>query len=80
MPPDPAYTRGQFVQIDFNDQSIKAMVVLASNNGCSLMLMFDGALRTPGGGLIVGSMPLLYEDDGSYRDLAEGAVATLTPA
>lgn len=78
--PNPVYTRGKFVQVDYNDQTIKAMVTLASSNGRSLMLMFDGALHTPKGGLLAGYMPLLYEDDGKYRDLVEGAVATLKPA
>ena len=77
--PNPTYARGQFVKIDYNGQSIKAMVVLASGNGRSLMLMYDGALHTPSGGMMVGNMPLLYEDDdGKYHDLVGGAVATLT--
>lgn len=73
------HTRGQFVRLDYNGQSIEAMVLLASANGNSLMLGFKGALRTPSGGMMIGSMPLLRDGQGVYRDLAEDAPATLTP-
>jgi hypothetical protein len=72
------FTRGQFVHLDYNGQSVRAMVLLASPNSRSLMLGFGGALRTPSGGMVVGSLPLLQGEDGVYRDLAENAVATLT--
>lgn len=72
------YTRGQSVRLDYYGQSIEATVVLASGNGNSLMLAFKGALHMPGGGMMIGSMPLLRDDAGVYRDLADNAPATLT--
>jgi len=64
------FHRGQFVQVTYGGKTIKAMVLLASPNGKSLMLGFDGAL-TPshGEGMFVGSMPVLIDDAGVYRDL-----------
>jgi hypothetical protein len=72
------FTRGQFVTLTYEGQSIKAMVALASPNGRSLMLMFDGAL-TPrhGEGMFPGAMPLLQDDDGVYRDLVMGLEARI---
>jgi hypothetical protein len=73
------YKTGQAVTLAYHGQEKEALIVLASGNSRSLMLYFDGALRTPGGGLLVNSIPLLMDDDGVYRDLAENAPATLTP-
>jgi len=64
--------RGDFVRVTFGVDSIQAMVMLASENGNSLMLGFDGALHSPSGGMFVGSLPVLRGDDGVYRDLVEG--------
>lgn len=61
--------RGQFVELTYCGQTIVAMVMLASSNGRSLYLGFDGALHAEGGGIFPGSMPLLQDDDGVYRDL-----------
>jgi hypothetical protein len=73
------YTRGQFVQLDYNGQSVRAFIMLASSNSRSLMLGFAGALRTPSGGMMMGHIPLLMDDAGIYRDLVENAPATVTP-
>jgi hypothetical protein len=73
------YKRGKFVQVDYHGQSVKAMILLVSPNGRSLMLGFSGALRTPSGGMMVSNIPLLMDDDGVYRDLVENAPATLKP-
>lgn len=58
--------RGDFVWIERGPMRMKAMVVLASGNGVSLMVMFDGMFCG-----YVGSMPLLKHDDGVYYDLME---------
>lgn len=65
-----ALKRGDFVTITYCGQTTRAMVMLASTNGKSLMLGFDGAL-TPshGEGMFAGSMPVLMDDAGVYRDL-----------
>lgn len=73
------FTKGVAVQLEYHGQSIEATILLASGNSKSLMLTFAGALRTPSGGMMIGSMPLLLDDHGVYRDLAESAPATLTP-
>lgn len=73
------FTKGQRVQLDYNGQSIEALVTMASDNGRSLLLMFNGAFVTPSGGLQLKMMPLLMDDDGVYRDLTENAPATVTP-
>jgi hypothetical protein len=77
MPPDPIYKRGDFVRVDFNAQVVKAMVTMASANGRSLLLMFDGALMTAEGGMLVGNIGLLYEND-AYHSIVGNGIATLT--
>jgi len=70
--------RGQFVRLTYGGETVKAMVILASPNGKSLMFSFDGALS--GGeseGIYFGSMPVLQDDDGVYRDLVLGEVVTI---
>lgn len=71
------FKTGQRMHLAYNGQAIEARVLLASSNGKSLMLNFVGTLRTPSGGLMIATMPLLMDDDGVYRDLAESAPATL---
>jgi len=58
--------RGDFVWIERDGQRERAMVTLASENGNSLMVMFDAMFHG-----YVGMMPLLREG-GVYRDLFEG--------
>jgi hypothetical protein len=76
MLPPIVCTKGQDVRLDFNGQVVKATVDLASSNGRSLLLMFDGALLSPSGGMFVGTIPLLWQD-GAFADLAEGTPAVL---
>lgn len=73
------FQRGQFVRLTYGGNVIKAMVMLASGNGMSLMLGFDGALRTASGGMFPGAMPLLMDEAGVYRDLVENEVAEVEP-
>lgn len=75
----PPFTTGQAVRLEYNGQIIDASIELVSRNGRSLMLTFDGVLVAPGGGMLVGSIPLLLDDEGTYRDLAVSAPALLTP-
>jgi hypothetical protein len=66
------YKRGDFVTITTAaGNTTCAMVGLASENGRSLFLTFDGAL---GGthGAYCGNMAVLCDDDGVFRDLVEG--------
>lgn len=50
------------------DQRIPADVVVASENGRSLLLTFEAVVDFPGG-VYVGSMPVLQLDDGRYVEL-----------
>jgi hypothetical protein len=67
----PPVKRGDFVWIERGDQRVKAMIVVASENGRSLMLMFDAFFRTGSGGGFAGMMPVFKEDDGVYYDIVE---------
>lgn len=73
------YVAGQPVRLEYNGQTVKATVLLASENGVSLMLVFDGILRTHAEGAFIARIPLLLDDDGIYRDLFDQGAATLTP-
>ena len=64
----PELHRGQFVTITYEGRSTKAMVLLASANGRSLMLGFDGALWGRLGAFF-GALPVLQDEAGVYRDL-----------
>lgn len=54
---------GDWVQVIFAGRTVDAVILLASDNGVSLMLYFDALL-----GGYLGQMPVLWED-GEYRDL-----------
>jgi hypothetical protein len=73
------FQRGDFVAVGYGGQAIEAIVTLASPNGLSLMLSFDGALHTPQGGMFVGLMPVLMDEAGDYRDLSEDEIVRIEP-
>jgi hypothetical protein len=62
-------TRGEFVRVTAHGTTKNAMVALASPNGRSLILMFDGGLFVDGSGGYMGAMPVLLGDDGTWREL-----------
>jgi hypothetical protein len=68
--------RGDFVTVRSGDRSVRAMVLLASDNGRSLMLGFEGTLAI-GSGFYLGMVPVLQDDDGTYRDLIDGQAFTI---
>jgi hypothetical protein len=59
----PILRRGQFVEVTVDGRTLRAMVVLASDNARSVLLMFDGLL-----GGYVGTMPVIWVVD-RYEDL-----------
>lgn len=63
MKPPEVFARGDFVIIEAEGKRLGAFVALASANGRSLMLFYDGMI-----GGFVGAMPVLY-DDGAWRAL-----------
>lgn len=69
---DSKWQRGDFVEIQYRCQSMRAMVLLASGNDRSLMLGFDGIM-----GKHAGSMPLLQDADGVYRSLIDDEPVTI---
>lgn len=74
-------TKGMAVEVvatnDPGGEAVSAQVVLASANGKSVALMMDGGIRTANGGLILGPLPLVREDDGSYHELFTGTPVTV---
>ena len=61
------------------DASIKATVTLASPNGASIVITFDGGFSLGTGGAYVGMMPLSRRDDGVFVDLILGQPVTVLP-
>lgn len=55
---------------------VLAVVVMASGNGRSLFLSFDGLLDV-GECWAVGCLPVLRDDAGVYRDLVHGEPVTI---
>lgn len=69
------FQRGDFVEISAAGDSIKGMVTLASPNGKSLMVMFDGMID---GHLT--AMPLSYDDASEgFISLLSGTPVALRP-
>lgn len=74
--PDEPFVRGMFVHVTFDGRTITAMVTLASDNGSSLVIMFDAVL-----GGYVGMMPLRWSGaDRAFHDLIHDRVAVVTRA
>lgn len=74
-----AFLKGDRVSVEYDGRKYDAEVVIASPNGRSLMLAFDCGVWAPGG-VFLGLMPVLQDDDGRYRDLLEGCEAVITRA
>lgn len=70
-------TRGDFVVITVDGRTIRAMVTLASADGRSLVLMFDGVIRTTTGGAYAGLMPVYQRIDGRWTDLVDDVEITI---
>jgi hypothetical protein len=66
------FSRGDFVEIACGDRTLDGMVTLASPNGQSLIVMFDGMLDGH-----VGVMPLHWHNEG-FIALLTGTPVTLT--
>ena len=72
--------RGDKVLITFCGQVKQSRILLASENQRSLALAFDGAFRDGEGGMYVGMMSVLQDDDGTYRDLIGNRPVEIEPA
>lgn len=70
------YARGDRVWIECGGLTIAGIVILASENGKSLMLGFDGVLD----GKHAGMCPVLRCDDGVYRSIINSVEVCLTRA
>lgn len=67
------WRKGDRVRIELDGRSAVGVVELASSNGASLFLHFEGVL-----GGYVGAMPVLRdEEDGEFHDLITGCVVRL---
>jgi hypothetical protein len=72
------FKRGDFVYVTVDQGlTVTAMVVLASTNGRSLAVSFDGALPV-GDGFALGFLPILQGEDGVYRSLIGNNAVTIT--
>lgn len=78
MFPPIIYTKGQQLRVAYNGQTVRAQVELASANGRSLFLTFDGVLVTPSEGVFVGKLAVLWEN-GTFADILEGGPCELSP-
>jgi hypothetical protein len=58
---------GERVRITYDRRTVTGQVLLGSDNGKSLMLEFEAIL-----GGFVGTMPVLLDEQGTYRDLLFG--------
>ena len=66
--------RNERVRLTFNGRTVNAVVRLGSDNRKSLVLEFNSALCTPGGGLYCGSMAVLFNEERQrYEELVENA-------
>jgi hypothetical protein len=66
---------GDRVKIECAGRRVDGTVILASENGASLMLAFEALLDGH-----VGMMPVLRGDDGSYRAIMTGSTVEIIPA
>ena len=72
------FRRGDFVTIGAHGTRKAAMVLLASENGRSLIVGFDGGLFWPSAaGGYAGTMPLLQQDDGTFVELINLRTVTI---
>lgn len=69
------WKRGAHVRITCGTETLLGMVMLASDNGNSLMLGFDGILDGH-----VGWMPVLRDDDGTYRSIVNDVEVSIEHA
>lgn len=65
---------GDTVTVTYCGNKVRAMIFLASSNGRSLMLRFDGILGDGERGAYMGMMPVFRHEDGVYRDLMHNEV------
>jgi len=72
------YRKGDRVHLIIGRQALEAEVLVASENGRSLALGFDGAAR--GGGLALGMLPVLLADDGTWREIVTHSIVEIRAA
>jgi len=68
MTEDRPLRRGDFVRITSAGITKRAFVGLASENGRSIAVLYDGMLPV-GDGYALGFLPLLLDDDGRWREI-----------
>jgi hypothetical protein len=64
---------GEHVLIESDGRSLAGTVILASANGRSLMLAFEGIFDG-----CVGLLPVLQDEEGAYRSIITDAVVQLS--
>lgn len=70
--------RGDFVRVTSAGVTLRAFVALASENGRSIAVLYDGALPV-GDGYALGMLPLLQEEDGTWREIVRNSRVVVEP-
>jgi hypothetical protein len=73
----PPLRRGDIVRLTIGAWSVDAFVGIASSNGRSVILLFDGAAPLDVG-VVVGMLPVLLDDAGQWREIVRNTPITLT--
>jgi len=66
---------GQKVRFTMGSQTLDAVVEFGSGNGRALFLRFNGAARTNDGGLYIGTMAVLRDENDRWIDLRGEEIA-----
>ena len=66
------FAMGDAIILKADGREVEATVVLVSENGRSLMLSFDAVIHDA-----IGMMPVLQQDDGSWREVIGGHTVVL---
>jgi hypothetical protein len=69
------WKKGDHVEIKHRGTSTSAVVLLASTNGRSMMLTFEGIVNG-----YIDAMPVLQDREGVYRDLHLNELVEITAA
>ena len=72
--------RGDVVRLTIGAWSVDAWVGLASANGRSLFVFFDGAAPVGDGSMVLlGTMALLQADDGTWTEITRNTPVLVAP-
>ena len=79
MPPGTPLRRGEVVRLTVGAWSVDAFVAVASANGRSLFVFFDGAMPLDVG-VLIGSAALLQDEAGAWREIVRQTPVSIVRA